>query len=130
MSTDRKLSGPAMEIAGVVFRLGKAKVREVVDALPADRKMDFSTVQTYLRRLKAKGVLTTTQDGRSDVYSPAVRPKSVVRDVVGDLVDRLFEGDALPLVQHLIADHKLTDEQIDQLQATLEQLKSKRKGKR
>ena len=70
-----------------------------------------------------------TQEGRTDVYSPAVRPRSVVRDVVSDLVDRLFGGDTLPLVQHLIADHKLTDDQIDQLQATLNQLKSRRKRK-
>ena len=50
----------------------------------------------------------------------------MVRDVVADLVDRLFAGDTLPLVQHLIADHKLTDEEIDP-QTTLNQLKSKRK---
>jgi BlaI family penicillinase repressor len=130
MARDRQLSGPAMEIAGIVFRLGKARVRDVVAALPVERPMDFSTVQTYLRRLKTKGVLATTQEGRTDVYSAAVRPKSVVRDVVGDLVDRLFGGDTLPLVEHLIADHKLSDEQIDQLQATLNRLKSKRKGKR
>jgi BlaI family penicillinase repressor len=127
---DYKLSGPAVEIAGVVFRLGKARVRDVVDALPADRKMDFSTVQTYLRRLKARGVLSSTRDGRADVYTAAVKPRSVVRDVVGDLVDRLFGGDSLPLVQHLIEDRKLTDAQIDQLQATLDELKSRRKEKR
>ena len=55
-------------------------------------------MQTYLRRLKTKGYLRTRRDGRADVYVPAVRPGSVIRDAVKDFVNRLFDGDVLPLV--------------------------------
>jgi BlaI family penicillinase repressor len=125
-----KPSGPELEVAQIVFRLGECRVRDVVAALPPERMMDFSTVQTYLRRLKAKGYLTTRREGRADVYRAAVKEKSVVREVVGELVERLFGGDSLPLMQHLIADRNLTPQQLDQLQAMLDTLKSQRKGKR
>lgn len=124
-----KLAKSEMEVAQIVWRLGEARVREVCDALPADRKLDFFTVQTYLRRLKAKGYLRTRRQGRADVYVPAVRPNSVIRDAVKDFVNRLFDGDALPLVQHLIDGRGLTDQQIDLLQSRLDEIKRQRSGR-
>jgi predicted transcriptional regulator len=124
------LAKSELEITQIVWKLGEAKVRDVVDALPPDRKADFWTVQTYLRRLKAKGYLRTRRDGRADVYIPAVKPKSVLRDVISDFVNRTFGGESLPLMQQLIDDRGLSDAEIDQLQATLEQLKRQNIQKR
>ena len=85
-------------------------------------------MQTYLRRLKTKGYLRTRRQGRADVYFPAIRPTSVLREIIADFVDRTFGGEALPLMQHLIQDHGLTDEEIDQLQDALDKFKSGRKS--
>ncbi len=49
------LAKSELELARIVWELGEATVRQVYEALPAERKLDFWTVQTYLRRLKAKG---------------------------------------------------------------------------
>jgi BlaI family penicillinase repressor len=117
-----------LEVARVVWRLKAARVRDVVADLSADgKKADFWTVQTYLRRLKTKGYLTATRDGRAMVYAPAVKPARVVRDVVADFVARLFNGRALPLVQHLIDDATLSDADIDELQKALDDLKRRRR---
>ena len=117
-----------LEIARVVWRLKEARVRDVVAALSAERDADFSTVQTYLRRLNAKGYLRARREGRAMVYAPAVTPARVVREVVSDFVARLFGGRALPLVQHLIDDAALSDADIDQLQKSLDDLKRRRRS--
>ncbi len=57
-----ELAKSELEIAQIVWRLREARVRDVVAELPADRKADFWTVQTYLRRLKAKGYLRARKD--------------------------------------------------------------------
>ena len=44
-----------------------------------------------------------------------------------DFVDRLFDGDVLPLFQHLVESKGLTDEEIDELQERLNELKGRRK---
>ena len=119
-----------LEIARIVWDLGEATVRQVLETLPDDRGLDFWTVQTYLRRLESKGYLTKRREGRSNVYSPAVRPGSVVREVLDDFIDRLFDGKTLPLFQHLIHDRSLSDAEIDQLQASLAELKSERQRQR
>lgn len=120
------LAKSELELARVVWRLGEATVRQVLDELPKERGLDFATVQTYLRRLEAKGYLRVRQRGRANVYSSRVSPDRVVSEVVRDFVDRLFDGQALPLVEHLIEDRGLSDHEIEQLQQALDQLKERK----
>jgi predicted transcriptional regulator len=116
------LSKGELEVARTLWGLGEATVREVFEAISAERKIEFSTVQTYLRRLETKGYLRTRQRGRTLVYSPRVQPKKVIRETVNDLVDRLFGGEAMPLLQHLIDDRGMSDEEIWQLREMLNRL--------
>ena len=113
------LSKAELEVARIVWSLGDATVRQVHEALPVDRRLDYKTVQTYLRRLEAKGYLATRRDGKSIRYRPRIRPTQVVRETVDDFVARLFDGEALPLVEHLIADRKLSPDEIARLRALL-----------
>ncbi len=113
-----------LEVARIVWDLGKATVREVLEALPDERGLDFKTVQTYLRRLASKGYLRTERVGRVNVYRPMVRPGKVVGEVVEDFLVRLFDGQALPLFHHLVHDRGLSDQEIEQLQRMLDQLKA------
>ena len=120
------LARSELEIARIVWELGgRATVREVHEALPADRQLDFWTVQTYLRRLKTKGYLTTEKSGRNNIYVSAVRPSKVISGIVDDLVNRLFDGEVYPLVQHLFQGESLSEEEITRLQKMLDQAKEK-----
>ena len=120
------LAKSELEVARIVWDLGRVTVRQVAEAMPEGRELDFKTVQTYLRRLEAKGYVRVQREGRSNVYTSSVRHGTVVREVVDDFVNRLFDGQAMPLVQHLIEDQGLTDAEIDELQATLERLKEEK----
>lgn len=116
-----------LEIARIVWDLKEATVRSVLEALPPARDLDFWTVQTYLRRLAAKGYLQVRRAGRNNVYAPRIRPDQVVCQVVDDFLKRVFDGEALPLFQHLIHTRGLTDEEIQELQEALDQLKERGK---
>jgi BlaI family penicillinase repressor len=120
------LAKSELEIARIVWELGGATVRQVFEALPKDRTLDFWTVQTYLRRLEAKGYLRSRREGRTNIYSSRVRSGTVIRDVLEDFTNRLFDGQILPVVQHLIQHRGLTDEEINELQQTLDQLKARK----
>ena len=124
MAKDRPpLAKSELEVARIVWELGEATVREVHEALPEAREVDFWTVQTYLRRLRDKGYLTATRRGQGNVYTPAVQPGTVIGEMTDDFIDRLFDGEALPLVQHLIDARRLSAEDIDRLQRRLDELK-------
>ncbi len=120
------LSKGEMEIARTVWELKQATVREVFDAFPKTRSIDFTTVQTYLRRLEKKGYVNAKLEGRTRVYSPRVKPRTVIRETVDDLVDRLFAGETFPLMQHLIEDRNVSRQDLDALKTLLEQLTEER----
>jgi BlaI family transcriptional regulator, penicillinase repressor len=122
MARRPSLSKGEVEIARVVWQLRRATVRQTHEAMPPERKMDFATVQTYLRRLEAKGYVNSSLSGRTRVYVPKVQPRTVIRETVEDLVDRLFGGETLPLMQHLIEDRGVSSEDISQLRRLLDRL--------
>lgn len=112
-----------LEIARIVWDLKEATVRQVVEALSAEREVDFWTVQTYLRRLAEKGYLRVERRGRANVYRPRRAPGRIVAGLVSDFVERTFGGKAFPLLQHLIQEQGLSKSEIDELERTLKQLK-------
>ncbi|MCL4204986.1 MAG: BlaI/MecI/CopY family transcriptional regulator [Pirellulaceae bacterium] len=122
MTERPSLSKGEMEVARILWELGRATVRQVHDAFPADRTIDFATVQTYLRRLEAKGYVKGQLEGRLRVYAPRVRPNTVIRETVDELVDRLFGGETLPLVRHLIEDRGLQDQDLAELRRLIDRL--------
>lgn len=116
------LSKGETEVARVLWELGEATVRRVHEAFPDRRRIDFTTVQTYLRRLEAKGYARSSLAGRTRVYAPKVKPTTVIRETVDDLIERLFGGETLPLVRHLIEDRGISDEEFAQLRQLLDRL--------
>ena len=118
------LSKAETEVARVLWELGTASVRQVHEAMPADRAIDFTTVQTYLRRLEQKGYARARLDGRVRIYSPKVKPRTVIRETVNDLIERLFAGEAMPLMRHLIEERGMSDEDLAQLRSLLDREES------
>jgi predicted transcriptional regulator len=114
------ISRGELDVARVVWDLGEATVGQVFDSLAERKEIDYSTVQTYLRRLEAKGYLKTRRQGRNKMYRPRVAAGQVVREAIDDLVERLFDGEPLALWQHLIHDRGITAEETRQLRELLE----------
>lgn len=127
--TDRPpLSKGEMEVARVLWDLRRATVREVHEAFPAGRGIDFATVQTYLRRLEAKGYIVGKLEGRTRVYSPKVQPRKVIGQTIDDLVARLFGGETMPLVRHLIEGRGISSSDLAELRNLIDRLEKERKA--
>jgi BlaI family transcriptional regulator, penicillinase repressor len=116
------LSKGEIEVARIIWQLGRGTVRETHEAMSPERRMDFATVQTYLRRLETKGYVRSELAGHTRVYFPKVQSRTVIRETVEDLIDRLFGGETLPLMQHLIEDRGVTAKEISLLRGLLDRL--------
>ena len=95
----------------VVWRLDKATVRDVYEAVRERRPVAYTTVMTMMRILEDKGYLKKTLVDRAYVYRPAKRRQQVVGALVRDFLDRVFDGAPDSLLVHLARDNKLTDKQ-------------------
>ena len=118
------LSKGEMEVARLLWEMAPVTVRQIYEALPTDRAMDFATVQTYLRRLETKGYAKSTLDGRVRIYSARTKARTVIRETVDDLVNRLFAGDTMPLMRHLIEDRGIDSAGLSELRELLDRLEN------
>ena len=93
---------------------------EVHEALYDERGLAPTTIATMLRKMEDKGVVAHRVEDRHFVYKAAVSEDAVRSTMVGELLDRLFEGDPAALVSHLVADHDIDEEEIERLRQLLE----------
>jgi BlaI family penicillinase repressor len=119
----QKLSKGEMEAVRVLWSLGMGGVREVHAVLADEHPIEFGTVQTYLRRLEAKGYVKSKLEGRVRTYSARIKPDTVIRETVDDMVGRLFGGETMPLMRHLIQQGEMSADEIAELRSLVDQLK-------
>ena len=98
-------------------------VREVVERLNRGRKkpLAYNTVQTMLTILKEKKVMSSEKgDGRAHRYRPLVSREQITTSMVGDLVDRLFDGKVQPLLVQLVGNETLDRDELKKLKRLIE----------
>lgn len=120
MGRTQPLGDLQLAILRVLWQRGEATVAEVHDALVGERGLALTTIATMLRKLEDKGVVRHRENGRQFIYRPAVASEQVYRRMVGDLVDRLFDGDPLELVNHLLRQGDIDAAELDELRARVE----------
>ena len=94
------------------------RVREVMEALNKQRgkPLAYNTVQTMLTILRTKGIVSLAKGGgRAHLYRARVSRAAASRHMVGELVDRLFNGRVEPLLQQLIDEADMDPNQLQAL---------------
>jgi len=114
------LTGQELEIMKVIWPLGQATVREVYDDLKRRRTIAYTTVQTMMNVLEVKGHLKKQPGEKAQTYVPVRRQQQVVRSMVREFVDRVFDGSARPLLVHLLKEKGLTERERRELQKLLD----------
>ena len=103
----------------VLWRLGEAKVSDVVDALPSPA-LSYSTVLTTLRILERKGYVVHEQADRAYVYRAVVDRDTAAGSAVGHLVERFFAKSPVELALRLVENDRPSDQEMQRLRALLE----------
>ena len=106
----------------VVWRKGRATVRDVYEALLQKRTIAYTTVMTMMRILDDKGYLDKELVDRAYVYRPTKARQQVVGAMVKDFVDRVFDGASESLLVHLAKDNRLSAKQRQALEKLIDGL--------
>ena len=109
------LTDQELEIMKAVWERESATVRDVYEALLEKRKIAYTTVMTMMNILEQKGHLKKTQEDRAYVYRSAKPRNQVLRGMVREFVNRVFNGSAEPLLLHLVEDRKLSENDLDEI---------------
>jgi BlaI family transcriptional regulator, penicillinase repressor len=109
------LTEQELEIMKIVWQHDSSTVRDVYEALLEKRKVAYTTVMTMMKVLETKKYLKKTQTERAYVYRPAQPQRQVIGAMVKDFVNRVFNGSAEPLLVHLVEEHDLSREDLEEI---------------
>jgi predicted transcriptional regulator len=111
----RTLTEQELEIMKIVWELETATVRDVYEALLRRRKIAYTTVMTMMNILEEKGYLKKRAEDKAHVYRPAQAKAKVIRAMVQEFVERVFNGSAEPLLVQLVKDRRLSREELEKI---------------
>ena len=115
----KKLSRLELRIMDVLWSGGPASVREVQHAFPEAERPAYTTVQTTMYRLEAKGALRRVKKvGNAHIFEAAISRVAAHRRIIDELLS-LFGGRTQPLIAHLIESRKLTRADLREAEALL-----------
>lgn len=116
-----------LDLLKAMWQLGEAKVRDIHEAICPDGECAFNTVQTLVRIMFKKGLVTKRSEGRTDFYTPVYTlDKAATR-----FIDKVFDGAVDRFVLSMLASQNMTDKEMRHLEgliAKARKAKQKKKG--
>src|SRR5437773_9284061 len=122
MQGRRQLTELQLAILRVIWDRSEATVQDIWEALHAERGLAQTTVATMLSRLERRGVVTRRAQSRQYHYRAAVTEREVQHSMVGELTERLFDGDVTALVQHLLTGEDVSPGDIAKIRDMIERV--------
>jgi predicted transcriptional regulator len=124
-----RLSKLEMQVMDLFWEHGSQAVREIQERFPEKTRPAYTTVQTVVNRLEAKGALARARKlGNAHIFEPIVSRNAAQRPLVDEFL-KLFGGRMQPLMSHLVESGKLTLEDVAEAEKKLHEL-AKKKGPR
>jgi len=119
MGRTKQLGDLQIAIMRALWTLGEGTVAQVRDALTEERELAPTTVATVLSRLEKGGLIVHHTENRQFIYRPLVSKTELLRMMVKDLVERLFQGDQTALVSHLLHESEISAGDLKRVKAMI-----------
>jgi predicted transcriptional regulator len=124
MGDPKKPTEAELAILRVLWARGPSTVREVAEAM--GRGGAYTTVLKLMQIMLDKRLITRDDAERAHVYEAAYSQDHTQRQLVRDLVDRLFDGSAAQLVMQALAAKKTSPEELRAIRRVLANVSSKK----
>ncbi len=109
-----------LEFMNELWELGEGTVRDVLERLPADRNLAYTSAATILRILEQKEFATSRKEGKRHVFIPTLEKDTYQTRSLKDLSVKLFDDAPVTLVARLVDDDELTEEALGQIRALVD----------
>ena len=119
--TPQKPTASELEILRVLWTRGPSTVREVYEALREQKSLGYTTVLKLLQIMTAKGTVRRNEEQRAHVYEACQPAEETKRQLVGDVLHRVFEGSASELMIHALQGRRTSKKELDELRRLLDE---------
>ncbi len=116
-----------LELMQILWKHGDQTAQEIRERVKDD--IADPTVRTMLRILEEKGAVTHTKRGRAFIYKPKVQAKTTLKEMLNDIVDGFFDGNASELVQFMVDERIITPQALGKVKKGKKSTATKKSGK-
>lgn len=110
-----------LEMLRILWDRGPMTGREMhAELAERGHERAYTSVTSLLNVMFEKGYVRRDPDGRAFRYVAETAPDETLRDLVGDLRDRAFEGSASTLVTHLLEEATPSREELDEIRQVID----------
>lgn len=113
------------EVMKIVWKYAPISTNEVTERLTRTTDWKPKTIQTLLKRLVNKQVLTYEKQGRVFVYSPLVAEHDYIRQQSSSFLNRFYNGNITAMLSSYLEDGNLSETELNTLRTILEQKNTK-----
>ena len=121
ISTDRLLTEVELELMRIIWEQKEITVREVVDAVPKERDLAYTSVATIMKILEKKKVLSSHKAEHAHTYRALITRADYESTSLRHLATNVFEGDPSSMVMKLLNDSKLSKEELHSIKKIIEE---------
>ncbi len=111
-----------LAILRVLWRRGPSTVKDVHEELDRRAQTGYTTTLKQLQIMAEKGLVTRDESQRAHLYAARLPEEQTQSQLVGDLLDRAFEGSASRLVMRALASRPASAEELAEIRELLDQL--------
>ena len=109
------LTEQELEIMKIVWEFGAATVRDVYETMLSRRRIAYTTVMTMMKIMEEKKYLKRRLDKRAYIYEGTRPKKQMIREMVSEFINRVFNGSAEPLLAHLVEERRVSEKELKQI---------------
>ena len=126
-STSTQPTEVELQILRILWQTGGSTAREVHNALGEieGKETTYSTTVKMLSVVLEKGLVKRDETVSPQVYRAASSQKVTQRKMLGDLIDKVYDGSALSLVLQALSSKKASADDLAEVRRLLDELESK-----
>lgn len=117
---NKQLTDVELEMMNIIWHIEPCTVHQIMEHLPKERDLAYTSVSTMVRILEQKNFVKSTKDGRGHIYSAAVSREEYETISVSSFVKNVFQGEPSQLVMRLLASDQLSKEDLEQIKKLME----------
>src|SRR5258708_8611410 len=119
-----KVSKAEARILEQFWKLGTCSVREMLESLPEEERVDYTTVQTLVYCLEEKGALRKVKKiGNAQLFEPAINEHEFRSGLVDELLE-LFGGSTRMLLSTLLDTGRISLKDLKVLERAVSKVKT------
>ena len=120
MANENNPTKAEFEILSVIWERETATVREVHEILNARKPTGYTTVLKLLQIMDEKGLVERDKTSRAHIYRAKIKQKDTGKQMLHDVLQKVFGGSALKLVQQVLETETTSAEELKEIRRMIE----------